>query len=233
MSYAFDPSVAHMDAPPAQVVGSPYALLYAALAQYKLGTGITIVILTAIVEMAFALWIASRFRLAPGAMTAFFVLGDTMIATALTNDRPILAIHFAQALVAGIVADAILARGRGSRIALPSLRTMRTFAIFVPLAYYGTFFALSIAIEGTWWSWSLIASTLVWTVAAGFGLTLLMREPAPLGAVVSAGASQRASRARDTTRPRILTALVIVLEPAMYLAVIGMVLLGVHYICTL
>jgi hypothetical protein len=233
MSYAFDPSVARMDAAPTQVAGSPYALLYAALAQYKLGTGVTIILLTAIVEMAFALWIASRFRLAPGAMTVFFILGDTMIATALTNDRPILAIHFTQALVAGIVADIILARARGSRIELPSLRTMRTFAILVPLAYYSTFFALTIAIEGTWWSWSLIASTIVWTVAAGFGLTLLMREPTPLESIVPGFAPALHSRVQTATRRPILAAALIVVEPALYLAVIGMVLLAVHYICTI
>jgi hypothetical protein len=237
MSYAFDPSVARMDAAPVAAAGSPYALLDAALTQYKLGTGITIIILTAIVEMAFALWIASRFRLAPGAMTVFFVLGDTMIATALTNDRPILAIHFFQALVAGIVADVILARGRGPRVELPNLRTIRTLAILVPLAYYGTFFALTIAIEGTWWSWALISSTLVWTVAAGFGLTLLMREPAPLEASRIAIAPPSIAFPRELVtamrRPPILAALAIVLEPAMYLAVIGMILLGVHYICTI
>jgi hypothetical protein len=184
MSYAFDPSAARMDAPPDQVATSPYYLLQVALVLYKTGTGVMIVLLTALVEMAFALWIASRFLLAPGAMTLFFLLGDGMIAAALTNDRPILIIRLCMDVVAGLVADGILARKRAKPLALPSLRRLRTFAIFVPLAYYGTFFGLTIALEGTWWNWSLIGGVIVWSVLVGFGLTFLMSEPAPLEPVL-------------------------------------------------
>ena len=234
MSYAFDPSVARMDAPPALIASSPYYLLDAALTWYKSSTGMTIVVLTCIVEMAFALWIASRFRLARGAMTVFFVLGDSMIATALTNDRPILFIHFAQALVAGIVADVVLARNRAPHDTLPTLRTMRAFAVLVPLAYYGTFFALTIAIEGTWWSWMPIAGTLVLSVAAAFGLTMLMRdsEPAALPVPPFVVAQGLASSDRRAKAP-VLAALRIVAEPALYLAVFGMLLYAYHVICTI
>ncbi len=180
MSYAFDASAAKMDAPPDQVATSPEYLLQVALVLYKTGTGVMIIILTALVQMAFALWLASRFRLAPGAMAIFFVLGDSMMAAALTNDRPLLLIHFTMALVAGIVADIVLARGRGASFGLPSLRVLRTFAIAVPLAYYGTFFGMTLALEGSWWNWALIAGTMTWSVIAGFGLTFLMNEPAPL-----------------------------------------------------
>ncbi len=180
MSYAFDASAAKMDAPPDQVATSPEYLLQVALVLYKTGTGVMIIILTALVQMAFALWLASRFRLAPGAMAIFFVLGDSMIAAALTNDRPLLLIHFTMALVAGIVADIVLARGRGATFGLPSLRVLRRFAIAVPLAYYGTFFGMTLVLEGSWWNWALIAGTTTWSVIAGFGLTFLMNEPAPL-----------------------------------------------------
>jgi hypothetical protein len=182
-----------MDAPPDQIATSPEYLLQVALVLYKTGTGVMIVILTALVQMAFALWLASRFRLAPGAMAIFFVLGDSMMAAALTNDRPILLIHFTMALVAGIVADIVLARGRGATFGLPSLRVLRTFAIAVPLAYYGTFFGLTLALEGSWWNWSLIAGTMTWSVIAGFGLTFLMDEPEPLTPPASLNASSLAS----------------------------------------
>jgi hypothetical protein len=233
MSYAFDPSVARIDAPPVAVATSPYYLLDLALTAYKSSTGITIVILTCIVEMAFALWIASRFRLAYGAMTLFFILGDAMIATALTNDRPILAIHFVQALVAGIVADVILARNRGSHLALPTLETMRAFAVLVPLAYYGSFFALTIAIEGTWWSWMSIVDALALSVAAGYGLTLLMREPAPLQPASIAAFGRDFSTGDRRRRAPVFAALLIVLEPTLYLAVFGMILYAYHLICTI
>lgn len=180
MSYAFDPSVSRADAPPAQVATSPYYLLAVALVLYKTGSGVLIVILTALVEMAFALWVASRFRLAFGAMTLFFVCGDGMIAAALTNDRPLLAIHLTMAFVAGVVADVILARGRRPTLSLPSLRVMRRFGAYVPIAYYGTFFAATLALTGTWWNWSLVFGSIVWSVLAGYGLTFLLNEPLPL-----------------------------------------------------
>ncbi len=180
MSYAFDPSAARMDAPPAEIARSPYYLLDVALVLYKTGTGVMIVILTSLVEMAFALYLASRFRLAPGAMTVFFLAGDSMIACALTNDRPLVLIHAVKALVAGIVADAILWRGRRSRPhdAVPSLAVLRRFGFFVPIAYYGSFFVLTIGLEGTWWNWNLVLGTLVWSVLSGFGLTFLLGDPA-------------------------------------------------------
>jgi hypothetical protein len=184
MSYAFDPSAARMDAPPAEVASSPYYLLDVALVLYKTGTGVMIVILTSLVSMAFALWVASRMRLAFGALTIFFVLGDMMMAAALTNDRPLLFIHICMALVAGLVGDIVLLRARTKVLALPSLRVLRRFAVLVPIAYYGTFFALTIALEGTWWNWSLVVGTIVWSVLAGFGLTFLMNEPAPLETAV-------------------------------------------------
>jgi hypothetical protein len=188
MSYAFDPSAARMDAPPAEIATSPNYLLDVALVLYKTGTGVMIVILTSLVSMAFALWVSSRMRLAFGALTIFFVLGDVMMAAALTNDRPLLAIHVGMAFVAGLAGDIILFRGRTKVLALPNLRVLRTFAVLVPIAYYGTFFTLTIALEGTWWNWSLVMGTIVWSVLAGFGLTFLMNEPAPLEQPVSHGA---------------------------------------------
>jgi hypothetical protein len=180
MSYAFDPSAARMDAPPAEIATSPNYLLDVALVLYKTGTGIMIVILTSLVSMAFALYAASRMRLAFGALTVFFVLGDMMMAAALTNDRPLLLIHIVMAFVAGLTGDIVLLRGRTKTIALPRLQVLRTAAVAMPIAYYGTFFALTVALEGTWWNWSLVFGSIVWSVLAGFGLTFLMSEPVPL-----------------------------------------------------
>ncbi len=149
---------------------------------YKTGTGVMIVLLTSLVAMAFSLWAASRIRLAFGALTILFVLGDGMIAAALTNDRPVLLVHLAMAAVAGFAGDVLLWNGRRREVAigLPSLATLRAFGIVVPLAYYGTFWAVTIPLEGTWWNWSLIAGTLVWSVLCGYGLTFVMSEPPAL-----------------------------------------------------
>ena len=109
----------------------------------------------------------------PGALTIFLVLGDGMMAAALTNDRPMLAIHLAMALVAGIVGDALIAR---SRTAMRGA-ALQAFGLLVPLAYFGTYFALTIALEGTWWNWSLIGGVLVWSALAGGALATLVGAP--------------------------------------------------------
>jgi hypothetical protein len=169
-SYAFDPSAGRLDAPPS---GAGYSADYFtanAIELYKTGTGVMIVILTALIEMVFAIWLASRFALKPGAMTLLFVLGDGMMAAALTNTRPLLGIHLVMALVAGIVADTIVARFHPN----VSERGLRLFGLFVPLSYYAAFFTATLVLEGTWWNWSLIGGTLVWSGIAGVALTLLV-----------------------------------------------------------
>jgi len=83
MSYAFDPSAARAYAPPNGFSYSADYFTATAIVLYKTGTGVMIVILESIALMGFAVWMASRFALAPGAMTLFILLADGMIATAL------------------------------------------------------------------------------------------------------------------------------------------------------
>jgi len=118
-------------------------------------------------------WLVSRFRLAPGALTVFLVLGDGMMAAALTNDRPMLVIHLAMAFVAGVVGDTLIARSRGAMRG----GALQAFGFLVPLAYFGTYFALTIALEGTWWNWSLVGGVLVWSALAGAALGTLVGAP--------------------------------------------------------
>lgn len=170
-SYAFDASAARMDAPPHEIATSADYFTATAIVLYKTGTGVMIVILQSLIEMIFAIWLVSRFALAFGAMTIFFVLGDSMMAAALTNDRPLLLVHIGMALVAGLVADTLIARTRPSQSRSGALQL---FGFLVPIAYFGTFFALTIALEGTWWNWSLIGGTLVWSGLAGASLATLV-----------------------------------------------------------
>jgi hypothetical protein len=170
-AYAFDPSAGRIDAPPNGFVYSPDYFTSLTLMLYKTGSGIAIVILQSAILMAFALWLVSRFRLRPGALTLFFVLGNGMIAAVLTNDTPLLATYLAMCLAAGIVGDTLVARLHPS----PSRTTaLRIFAIVVPVVYYGTYFAVTMATGGTWWNWNLVLGALVWTACAGLGLSFLI-----------------------------------------------------------
>jgi hypothetical protein len=169
-SYAFDPSAGRLDAPPDAARFSADFFTANAIELYKTGSGVMVVILTSFIEMSFAIWLAARFPLKLGAMTLFFLLGDGMIAAALTNTRPLLEIHLIMALVAGIVADGTIARFHPST----SQRGLRLFGLLVPLSYFAAFFAATIALEGTWWNWSLVGGALVWSAIVGAGLTLLV-----------------------------------------------------------
>jgi hypothetical protein len=162
-AYAFDPAASRMYAPPNGVIYSPDYFTAATLVLYKTGSGVAIVLLQTLILMAFVLWLVARFRLAPGALTLFFLLGNGMIAAALTNDTPLLATYLTMSVVAGIVGDLLVARGAG----------LRLVGVVVPVAYYGSYFAFTLATGGVWWDWNLILGALVWSACAGGGLALL------------------------------------------------------------
>jgi hypothetical protein len=174
-AYAFDPSAARIDAPPNGVLYSPDYFTNATLVLYKTGSGVVVVMLQSAILMIFTLWLVSRFALPRGAITLLFLLGNGMIAAALTNDTPLLATYLVMSLAAGIVADAIVARLRPSPSRLVALRM---FGLIVPVVYYGTYFAVTIATGGTWWDGNLMLGTLVWSGCVGVGLSLLVGGPA-------------------------------------------------------
>jgi hypothetical protein len=173
-AYAFDPAAARMYAPPNDAVSSPDYFIATTLVLYKTGSGVAIVILQTLILMAFTLWLVSRFRLATGALTLFFVLGNGMIAAALTNEGPLLLTYLAMSLVAGITGDLLVARLRPSPVRPGALRLV---GVVIPPVYYATYFAVTLATGGTWWDWNLILGALVWSACAGGGLALLAGTP--------------------------------------------------------
>lgn len=168
-AYAFEPSAASIYMPPNGILYSPDYFTNAMLVSYKTGSGVAIILLQTLILMAFVIWMASRFRPGPGAMTLFFLLGNCIIAAALTNDTPLLETYIAMALAGGIVADAIIARS--ARPLKPP--ALYVFGFVVPVVYYGTYFIVTIATGGTWWNPELIGGSLVWAGVGGLGLTLL------------------------------------------------------------
>ncbi|HYZ16156.1 MAG TPA: hypothetical protein VE591_07125 [Candidatus Acidoferrum sp.] len=170
-AYAFDPSAARADAPPNDILYSPDYFTNVTLVLYKTGSGVVVVMLQSAILMIFALWLVSRFALPAGALTLLFVLGNGMIAAAITNDTPLLATYLVMSLAAGIVADAIVARFRPSPSRLVALRL---FGLIVPVVYYLTYFAVTLAWGGTWWDWNLMLGALVWSGCFGVGLSLLV-----------------------------------------------------------
>ena len=172
-SYAYDVGAARAYGPAPALGASPDYFIATAFSLYKTGTGVLIVLLQSIVLAGFSIWFACRFVPAFGAFTLLFLCGDLMLAGALTNDTPLLPIRFLMALVAGLLADTLALRLRPQAARLGALRI---FGAAVPAAYFATYFAATIALQGTWWNWSLIAGSVTWAAIAGAGVALLI-EP--------------------------------------------------------
>lgn len=169
-AYAFDPGAARMFAPPDGTAFGPDYFTNTTLVLFKTGSGIAVVILQTLILLGITLWLAARFRLRPGALTLLFVLGNCMIAAALTNDTWLLATYFAMSVVAGAAGDAIVARsgaipGRGAGFAL--------LGSALGGIYYGTYFVFTQLTGGIWWSWTLVVGAIVWATLCGLALSLL------------------------------------------------------------
>jgi hypothetical protein len=169
-AYAFDPGAAQMYAPPDGVAYGPDYFTNTTLVLFKTGSGIAIVMLQSLILMGVCVWTVANFALRPGALTILFVLGNAMIAAALTNDTLILATYLAMSVVAGGAGDVIVARLHPSR-ARPV--AFGLFGALVPGAYYGTYFLFTALTGGVWWSWTLTLGAIVWSMLCGLALTLL------------------------------------------------------------
>lgn len=192
-AYAFDPGAARMYAPPDGVAYGPDYFTNTTFVLFKTGSGIAIVMLQSIVLMGACAWTVARFALRPGALTILFVLGNGMIAAALTNDTPILATYLAMSVVAGSVGDLIVAR------LAPARSRPVAFGLFgaiVPGVYYGMYFLFTALTGGVWWSWTLTLGAIVWSMLCGLALTLLAG-----GRVEPQAAPSLEGNAAFTTRP--------------------------------
>jgi len=169
-AYAFDPSAAMIYAPPNAVLYSPDYFTNTTLLLYKTASGVAVIILESLIVMMFAIWLASRFRLRPGAMTIFFLFGNCIIAAALTNDTPMLVTYVVMSLAAGITGDAIIARARGAPLHAGALHA---FGFIVPVVYYGAYFVVTFATGGVWFDPPLLGGSLVWAGVCGLGLSFL------------------------------------------------------------
>ncbi|MBV8424380.1 MAG: hypothetical protein JO349_04255 [Candidatus Eremiobacteraeota bacterium] len=176
-AYVFEPAAARIYTPPNGILYSPDYFTNSTLLLYKVGAGVAIVLLQTLILMLFVVWVASRFKLRPGAMVVLFLTANCIIAAALTNDTLLFVTYVIMSVVAGIVADILIA-GADGPLQPPALRV---FGFVVPVVYYGTYFAVTALSGGVWMNPSLVGGALVWAGVAGVGLTLLVPETARSG----------------------------------------------------
>jgi hypothetical protein len=170
-AYAFDPAAGQNNTPPPIAPFTPEYLTALTIGLYRLSDGVLISIFQALAVTALLLWVVARIRLRPGLATLILVVGNVPAAAAFTNHTPLLAVTLAQSLVAGAVADWLIARYDPSPLKPP---IYRVFAISVPLAYTGTYLlGTGIATGGLWWGGHIVLGTWLWSGAVGFALSLL------------------------------------------------------------
>jgi hypothetical protein len=169
-AYAFDPAAGRTNAPPPIAPFTPDYLTAIAIGYYKISIGVLIVIFQSAMMTGFALWTVARIRPRPGMLTLFYLIGNVPAAAAFTNHTPLLVVTVLQALIAGIVADVLIARTDPQ----PERATaFRWFAVAVPMTYIGVYILATIAFDRTWWDWNVSLGAWIWSGVAGFALSLL------------------------------------------------------------
>jgi hypothetical protein len=172
-AYAFDPAAGRTNAPPPIVPFNANYLTALAIGYYKIASGVLIVIFQSTLVTGFALWLVSRVRPCPGMFTLLFVIGNVPAAAAFTNQTPLLAVTLAQSLVAGILADTLVAR-YDPHPSPGKMRAFRWFAVAVPMTYIGTYLIAMSLTEGLWWDWNIALGSWIWSGVCGFALSLLI-----------------------------------------------------------
>ncbi|HKU81971.1 MAG TPA: hypothetical protein VJP76_07360, partial [Candidatus Tumulicola sp.] len=169
-AYALDPAGARIDAPPPIVPFTPDYLTALSIGYYKISLGVLVIIFQSTLTGGFALWWVSRIRPFPGALTLFYVVGGVGAAAAFTNDSPLLAIAVAQAVVTGLLGDALVARFDPSP---ERTRALRWFAALLPMTFTGVYLLGTVAAGGLWWDWNVSLGAWIWSGVCGFALSLL------------------------------------------------------------
>ncbi len=170
-AYAMDPAAGIVNAPPDANAFSVNYFTATAISYYKLVGGIVVLLLQSFIMAGFALFVASRFNLRPGALTLLLVLGNTLPALPFTNQSPLLATIFAMSLIAGIVGDGLIA-WMGS---LPhTAPRFRIYAAAVPATYVAVYMLALALTGGSWWDWSVRTSLVIFAGVIGLALSLLM-----------------------------------------------------------
>ena len=169
-AYAFDPAAGSTNAPPSIAHFTPQYLTAISIGYYKSSISVLTLLFQSAIITGFALWSVSRIRLRPGFFTLLFLLGNAPAAAAFTNATPLLAVTIVQSLVAGLLADILVARFDPHA---EDLRSYRWFAVALPMAYSGTYLLATLATDRLWWDWNISLGAWIWTGVIGFGLSLV------------------------------------------------------------
>lgn len=125
------------------------------LLYYKEGIGLLAVVVQSLLIAGFALWIARRIRLAPGALTVLLVVGNMFIAAAHSNDIGQFIAVVAASLAAGVFGDVAGTRWNAVAFGIPAIYWAVDLAV------------LALTMSGLWWTPDVIAGSIVFAGLAG------------------------------------------------------------------
>jgi len=174
--FVFLSEAENMNAPldPGRFPHDTFTLL--ALLYYKQGIGLLAVMVQSLLVAGFALYAARNVRLAPGALSVLFLVGNGFIAAAHSN----YAGQFAGVLLASLGAGVF-----GDALRVDSTKDARRWSIFafgVPAIYWTVLLVvLALTMNGIWWSPDVISGSVLFA-----GLTGLFSY-----ALVTAGQSRQ------------------------------------------
>ena len=138
------------------------------LLYYKQGIGLLSVVVQSLLLAGFALFAAKRIRLAAGALTVLFVVGNAFVAAAHSNYTGQFVAVLVSSLCAGVFADALRVH-QGS-----SARRWALFAFGIPALYWAVMLSiLAVTMGGLWWSPDVISGSILFAGMSGLLLAAL------------------------------------------------------------
>jgi hypothetical protein len=169
-AYGFDPAAGRTNAPPPIVPFTPDYLTALGIGYYKVASGVLSIIFQSMLIAGFSLWLVARIHPRFGMLTGLLVIGNVPAAAAFTNQTPLLAITIAQSLLAGLLADALVARWDPNPATHGA--AFRWFGVAVPVTYVGVYLLGTLLADGIWWDWNVALGSWIWSGVCGFALSL-------------------------------------------------------------
>jgi hypothetical protein len=180
---AFYPEALMRDHPLSQITYRSDQFVLSAFLFYRQALEMIVVIWQSVLLAAAVLYVAARFRTAPGALVVLCITQKLWIAGDLSRDLLEFALVIAASTLAGIVGDIVVARFRPT---LSNPNAFRALGFIVPAAYFSAYFALAVPMfGGTWWSMTFVFGAIAEGGIAGLCVSQLLL----------AGSGSRAARA--------------------------------------
>lgn len=159
------------DAPASPGAFSEDQLTLLVIAFYKHIFGSLVVIWQTLILIASTLYLVVNLRLRAGALLIFVLLEKLLISMSFARTPSELILVTLASAIAGFVAEVIAARWNPCPERPGPLRLL---GLFVPMAFYGAYYALAVPLfGGTWWDTTFLFGAIAYSGLAGLSIAQL------------------------------------------------------------